>query len=73
MTFNGTHHNFVRSFIGQGARDYNVSCTHADYTNLTTQDSFTISMNAIPEFNLLTLVGGLAIVALGLVIARKRR
>jgi len=73
MTFDGTLHNYNRTFNSAGDRTYNVSCTHATYTNLTVQDSFTISQSAIPEFSLITLGLGLIAVMLGLFIIRKRR
>ncbi len=73
MAFDGTLHNYNRTFNSAGDRTYNVSCTHATYTNLTVQDSFTISQSAIPEFSVLTLGLGLIAVLIGLVIIRKRR
>ncbi len=72
MAFDGTFHNYNRTFSSAGDRTYNVSCNHADYTNLTVEDSFTISQSAIPEFSILTLVLGLAVVLIGLYIMRRK-
>ena len=73
MTYSAELYRYNRTFFGDGFREYNVSCTHTTYTNLTINDSFTISSSAIPEFSTITLGLGLIAVLLGLLIIRRKR
>ena len=73
MTFSDSLHRYNTTFTGAGHRDYNVSCTHATYTNLTINDSFTITSSAIPEFSAVTMMLAVSIILGGLIIIKRRK
>ncbi|MCK5630019.1 MAG: hypothetical protein KAI26_05350, partial [Nanoarchaeota archaeon] len=64
---------YNRTFVTEGLKDYNVTCSKAGFSTLTAFDNATITSVEIPEFSLITLTLGLIAVLAGLFIIRKKR
>ena len=64
---------YNRTFVTEGLKDYNVTCSKAGFSTLTAFDNATIVSVEIPEFSTITLGLGLIAVLAGLVVMRKKR
>mgnify|MGYP006283225149 CR=1 FL=1 len=74
MDYNGSQYNYSRSFLA-GLHDYNVTCSNGTgYSSLEANDSKYITPISpdVPEFSLLTLGLGLAVILAGLYVLRKK-
>ncbi|MCK5026705.1 MAG: hypothetical protein KAS15_08975, partial [Nanoarchaeota archaeon] len=64
---------YNRTFVTEGLKDYNVTCSKAGFSTLTAFDNATIASVEIPEFSIITLGLGLIAVLAGLVVMRRKR
>ncbi len=69
----GTIYTYNRTFVTEGLKDYNVTCSKAGFSTLTAFDNATIVSAEIPEFSIMTLGIGLIVVLAGLFIIRRKR
>ena len=74
MDYNGSEYNYSRNFTTAGLKNYNVSCYNSSYIELEATDSKLITSLSgdVPEFSLLTLGLGLAIILAGLYVIKRR-
>ena len=74
MDYNGSEYNYSRNFTTAGLKNYNVSCYNSSYIELEANDSKLITSLSgdVPEFSLLTLGLGLAIILAGLFFLRRK-
>ena len=74
MDYNGSEYNYSRNFTTAGLKNYNVSCYNSSYIELEANDSKLITSLSgdVPEFSLLTLGLGLAIILAGLFFFRRK-
>ena len=74
MDYNGSQYNYSKSFLA-GLHDYNVTCYNSSFNTLEANDSKYITPISpdVPEFSLLTLGIGLAVILAGLVITRWKK
>jgi len=68
----GLIYTYNRTFVTEGLKDYNVTCSKIGFSTLTAFDNATITSAEIPEFSVLTLGLGLITVLAGLFVMRKR-
>ncbi|MCK5630017.1 MAG: DUF2341 domain-containing protein, partial [Nanoarchaeota archaeon] len=64
---------YNRTFVTEGLKNYNVTCSKAGFSTLTAFDNATIASVEIPEFSIITLGLGLIAVLAGLVVMRRKR
>jgi len=69
----GAIYTYNRTFVTEGLKDYNVTCSKTGFSTLTAFDNATIVSAEIPEFSIMTLGLGLIAVLIGLLIIRKKR
>ncbi len=69
----GAIYTYNRTFVTEGLKDYNVTCSKTGFSTLTAFDNATITSAEIPEFSIITLGLGLVAVLIGLVIVRKKQ
>ena len=72
MDYNGSEYNYSRIFPTPGLKKYNVTCSNSSYVTLEANDTKSIGQYDIPEFSLLTLGVGLAVILIGLFVIRKK-
>ena len=68
----GAIYTYNRTFVTEGIKEYNVTCSKVGFNTLTAFDNATIVSAEIPEFSILTLGLGLIAVLGGLIILRKK-
>jgi len=69
----GAVYTYNRTFVTEGLKDYNVTCSKTGFSTLTAFDNATITSAEIPEFSILTLGLGLITILAGLLIIRRKR
>jgi len=69
----GAIYTYNRTFVTEGVKEYNVTCSKTGFSTLTAFDNATITSAEIPEFSMITLGLGLLIVLIGLFVIRKKR
>jgi len=69
----GSVYTYNRTFVTEGLKDYNVTCSKTGFSTLTAFDNATITSAEIPEFSILTLGLGLITILAGLLIMRRKR
>jgi len=69
----GAVYTYNRTFVTEGLKDYNVTCSKTGFSTLTAFDNATITSAEIPEFSIMTLGLGLITVLAGLLIIRKKK
>jgi len=68
----GAVYTYNRTFVTEGLKNYNVTCSKTGFSTLTAFDNATITSAEIPEFSILTLGFGLVAVLVGLIIIRRK-
>jgi len=69
----GAIYTYNRTFVTEGLKDYNVTCSKTGFSTLTAFDNATITSAEIPEFSIITLGLGLIAVLGGLFVMRKKK
>jgi len=69
----GAIYTYNRTFVTEGLKDYNVTCSKPGFSTLTAFDNATITSAEIPEFSMITLGLGLMIVLIGLFVIRRKK
>jgi len=69
----GAIYTYNRTFVTEGLKEYNVTCSKTGFSTLTAFDNATITSAEIPEFSMITLGLGLVAILIGLVVMRKKK